>query len=105
MASTRVAVIGSGQIAVSAHLPAYQAAARACLCSLVGVCDTDLARAQAAAQPYGIPAFGAVDELLAQTTPDMVSIATQPSSHRDLTLHALDAGCHVLCEKPVAMNL
>jgi predicted dehydrogenase len=35
----------------------------------------------------------------------MVSIATQPSSHRDLTLQALDAGCHVLCEKPVAMNL
>ena len=39
------------------------------------------------------------------TRHEVVSIATLPGSHRNLALLAFDAGCHVLCEKPVAMNL
>src|SRR5438552_2963620 len=100
----RVAVIGCGKIGTHGHLPAWAAAARGGWCTLAGACDVEVARAAAAAQPYGVPAFGSVDELLARARPDVVSIATLPSSHRDLTLQALDAGCHVLCEKPVAMN-
>ena len=98
----RVAVIGCGQIGVRGHLPAFAAAARGGLCTLAGVCDVDPARAAAAAQPYGVPAFGDVDALLAQVRPDVVSIATLPSSHHALTRRALGAGCHVLCDKPVA---
>ncbi len=85
MTPLRVAVAGCGRIASSQHLPALRAAA--------------------AALPYGVPAFASLDELLERTRPQVVTVATLPSSHRDLTLQALAAGCHVLCEKPVAMNL
>lgn len=105
MTPLRVAVAGCGRIASSQHLPALRAAAEAGLAELVGVCDVDPARAQAAALPYGVPASASLDELLERTRPQVVTVATLPSSHRDLTLQALAAGCHVLCEKPVAMNL
>jgi predicted dehydrogenase len=42
--------------------------------------------------------------MLEKTKPDVVSIATLPSSHRNLAVMCLEAGCHVLCEKPVAMD-
>jgi predicted dehydrogenase len=99
-----VAVIGCGQIGTRGHLPAFAGAAQAGLCTLVGVCDVDRRRAEAAARPYGLPAFASTEALLARLRPDVVSIATLPSSHRALVLQALDAGCHVLCEKPVAMH-
>ncbi len=99
---TRVALIGCGAIATTQHLPAYEAAASAGLCRLVGVCDLDAERARSAASHFGVPAFEDVDEMLSKTKPDAVSIATLPSSHLDLTVRCLDAGCHVLCEKPVA---
>src|SRR5712692_9158724 len=105
MKPTRVAVIGCGRIATTGHLPAYQAAARRGLCELVGVCDRDLTRARRAAEAFGAPAYGSVDELLDTARPEAVSIATLPSSHRDLAVQLLTAGCHVLCEKPVALDL
>src|SRR5262249_30313948 len=100
----RVAVIGCGRIGTGGHLPAFARAAQAGLCTLVGVCDVDPRRAEAAARPYGLPAFTSTEALLARLHPDVVSIATLPSGHRALALQALDAGCHVLCEKPVAMD-
>ena len=104
MGAPRVAVIGCGRIGTQGHLPAFARAAEAGLCRLVGACDVDPARAAAAARPYGVPAFTSAEALLERVGPDVVSIATLPSSHRDLVLQALAAGCHVLCEKPVAMN-
>src|SRR5712692_3450758 len=105
MKPTRVAVIGCGRIATTGHLPAYQAAARRGLCELVGVCDRDLTRARRAAEAFGAPAYGSVDELLDTAHPEAVSIATLPPSHRDLVRQTTAAVCHVLCEKPIAMNL
>jgi len=100
-----VAVIGCGNIAATGHLPAWDQAQASGLARIVGVCDDDLARAEALAEQYGVPAFGSVDELLAVGRPQVVSIATPPFSHRDLTIKALEAGCHVLCEKPIAPSL
>ena len=54
---TRVALIGCGAIATTQHLPAYEAAASAGLCRLVGVCDLDAERARSAASHFGVPAF------------------------------------------------
>lgn len=104
MARPRVAVIGCGRIAQDGHLPAYLAAATAGRCQVVGVCDIDLARAVAVGASVGVPGFGSLDALVDATAPDIVSITTMPDSHHDLTLRALAAGCHVLCEKPIAMN-
>ena len=79
-------------------------AAQAGLCTIAGVADPDTALAEQVAQPYGVPAFGSATALLQEARPDVVSIATMPSTHRGLVLEALAAGCHVLCEKPVAMS-
>ncbi len=105
MKPTRVAIVGCGRIATTGHLPAYATAATAGLCELVGTCDLDLARARQAAAPFGVPAFDRVDNLLEAARPEVVSVATLPASHRDLVIRLLGAGCHVLCEKPIALNL
>lgn len=104
MQPTQVAVIGCGRIANEGHLPAYRTAADAGLCTLVGVCDVIPERAQQTARQYDTKAFESAEDMIAETQPEVVSITTMPSSHHHLTLHALDAGCHVLCEKPVAMD-
>ena len=104
MNPTRVAVAGCGSIAVGGHLPACRAAAEARLCELVGVCDIVPERGQSVSREYGAPAFGTLAEMLDETRPEVVSITTFPDSHLELALQAFKAGCHVLCEKPVAMN-
>src|SRR5437762_24507 len=104
MKPTRVGVIGCGNIARSGHVPAYQAAATRGLCEIVGVCDTNLDRARSVGEAFNVPFFGSVDELIQTAGPEVVSIATLTPAHRDLTARALAAGCHVLCEKPIALN-
>ena len=104
MKPTRVAVAGCGSIAVSGHLPACRAAAEAGLCELVGVCDIVPERAQSVSREYGAPAFGTVAEMLSGTGPDVLVITTFPDSHRELALDGFSSGCHVICEKPVAMS-
>jgi predicted dehydrogenase len=97
----RVAVIGLGPIG-NLHATIYQGDP---LAELVGVCDLRPDRAQAAAARFGVPAFGDAAELLAQLKPDLCSITTggfeYSSDHYAPTLQALQAGCHVLCEKPI----
>lgn len=100
----RVGVIGCGHIATTGHLPAFVRAAQAGACTLVGVCDIDPERAETVARQYGVSAFDSAGALLARVRPDVVSIATLPSNHRELVVQVLDSGCHVLCEKPVAMH-
>ena len=104
MSPTKVAVIGCGQIATAQHLPAFREAAQAGVCSLVGVCDLEPNRLSRAGRQFDIAGFQDAEAMLEKTKPDVVSIATLPSSHRDLTVMCLEAGCHVLCEKPVAMD-
>ncbi|MCC6626246.1 MAG: Gfo/Idh/MocA family oxidoreductase [Chloroflexi bacterium] len=105
MTAPRVAIVGCGRIAREGHVPAYAAAAAAGRCRLVGVCDVDAGRARDLGAAAGVPAFTSVDELLATARPEVVSITTMPDSHRDLTERALAAGCHVLCEKPIALTV
>ena len=104
MSPTKVAVIGCGHIATSQHLPAYREAADAGICTLVGVCDLDPERLAQARGQFDVAGFQDAEAMLEKTKPDVVSIATLPSSHRDLAVTCLEAGCHVLCEKPVAMD-
>ena len=72
---------------------------------LAAVAARDLERACAAADEWGAPlAFGSYDELMASDDVDAVYIGTPASLHREWTLAAIDAGKHVLCEKPLAAN-
>jgi predicted dehydrogenase len=97
-----VAVIGTGGIA-EAHLYAYQRSDRA---QIAAVVDIDEARARAAAERYGVPdVFTDYHEALKQAGIAAVSICTPPFTHVEMSVAALKAGKHVLCEKPVAPTL
>src|SRR5262245_10828952 len=97
----RVAVVGCGRIARAQHLPALRAAREVGLAELVALCDAEVERAEG----HGVPAFADARAMLAAIRPDVVQVTTLPSSHRALVLAALEAGCHVLCEKPIALSL
>ncbi|MDX9974814.1 MAG: Gfo/Idh/MocA family oxidoreductase [FCB group bacterium] len=72
---------------------------------LVGMAGTHREAAYAAAQRFGIPDPMPVEELLARDDVDLVYIATPPFLHHSQAMAALQAGKHVLCEKPLAMNM
>ncbi len=73
--------------------------------NLVAVCDTDADRARATAKEFGMAAYTAFDQLLADQAVHIVAINTPPSSHAELNLAAIRAGKHVFCEKPLATTL
>ena len=100
----RVAVIGTGMIATAGHIPAWKNLADDV--EIVAVADQQEARAALVARTEGIPgSFGDWRRMLAETEPDIVSVCTPNSYHREPTLAALEAGAHVLCEKPIATSL
>src|SRR3979411_572868 len=72
---------------------------------LVAMAGTHRAAAQAAARRFGIPDTEDVDTLLGRDDLDLVYIATPPFLHHPQALAALAAGKHVICEKPLALNL
>lgn len=97
----RVAVIGMGNIG-NLHADIYQGDS---LADLVGVCDIIPERAQRAGERLGVPWFPRAEKMLAELAPDLCSITTggyeYSSDHFEPTIQALEAGCHVLCEKPI----
>jgi len=95
---TTAAVIGCGDVSV-VHL---EAIAKLDGVDLVGVCDTDQARAGAAAERYGVPSFAGHRELIAAARPDVVHICTPHNQHAQVAIDCLEAGVGVLLEKPVA---
>lgn len=99
----RVVIIGTGGIA-RAHVTAVRANEPAV--ELVGAMDIDPQRVEAFGQEHDIPAYYTdADELLAEAKPDIVLIATPPSSHADLSVQSMEAGAWVLCEKPLCASL
>ena len=103
-APLRVAVVGAGNIAEAAHLPAV--AAQAGALTVVAVVDVDLTRARGLADRWRIPAaYPDVEEMLAAEHPDLVLVCTPPAAHRPAVISCLDAGAWVWCEKPPARSL
>ena len=72
---------------------------------LVGMAGTHREAAFAAARRFGIPDPVEVEDLVSQDEVDLIYIATPPFLHYPQAMAALDAGKHVICEKPLAMNL
>jgi predicted dehydrogenase len=101
----RVCVIGLGPIG-NLHADIYRELP---LADLVGVCDIDRERADAAAARLAVPAFYDAPSMLSALAPDICSVATggeeYGSDHCLPTLQAFDAGCHVLCEKPISNSI
>jgi predicted dehydrogenase len=101
----RVCIIGMGNIG-NLHADIYRADP---LAELVGVCDKLQERAHKASQRHGVPAFQDAREMLAALKPDVVSVTTggfeYSSDHHEPTMLALEAGCDVLCEKPISNDI
>lgn len=96
----KVAIVGCGKIA-DGHLA--EVGKLAPLARVVAVCDRELLMAEQAALRYGIEAFyDDFQALLSERRPDVVHILTPPAAHLEIARTALEAGCHVFVEKPVA---
>jgi UDP-N-acetyl-2-amino-2-deoxyglucuronate dehydrogenase len=97
----RIGIAGCGAISRN-HLEAFHALDEV---NIVGVCDIDLSRARETAEAWGIPAaVNTVKELL-DLDLDIVSVCTPHPTHEAVVLQAAAAGVHVLCEKPIAIEL
>ena len=98
----RVGVLGAGAWAMHAHLPGFKRDPR---CELVAIADPQAELAQAAAGTFGIPFIGRDHhDLIARDDIDVIDVCTPSHTHFELAWAALDAGKHVLCEKPVAFD-
>ncbi|MCI0746117.1 MAG: Gfo/Idh/MocA family oxidoreductase, partial [Verrucomicrobia subdivision 3 bacterium] len=102
MASIGVAIVGCGGITLQNHLPGLA------LCPntrVVALCDTDPATLQRASQQTGIKAISTnYEEIVTRDDVQAVIIATPNVTHAPIALAAINAGKHVLCEKPIAMT-
>ncbi|MDR6125081.1 UDP-N-acetylglucosamine 3-dehydrogenase [Bacillus sp. SLBN-46] len=101
MGKLRVAVIGCGSIAQHRHLPEYKANKHV---ELVAVCDINEERAKEVAEKFGAKAYTSYEELLNAGGVDAVSVCTPNYLHAPISIAALQAGVHVLCEKPMATS-
>lgn len=102
----RTAVVGTGGIARSSHLPALRTLAEAGEVELVAAVDVDMDAVRAFAVGAGIPyASTDLDATLAERHPDLVVLCTPPAVHRDQAVTALKAGAWVWCEKPPCPSL
>ncbi|EXX87271.1 oxidoreductase [Paenibacillus darwinianus] len=102
MAKVRIGIIGCGGIATGKHLPSLAKVEEA---ELAAFCDIVLERAEEAKTKFGSAeavVYEDFRELLKDRTIDVVHVCTPNDSHADITIAALEAGKHVMCEKPMA---
>ncbi len=101
MEKLKVAVIGTGGISAS-HLNGYEKNPNV---EIYALCDLKEERVKRAAERYGVTrVYTDMHEMLKLSEIDAVSVCTWNSAHAECTIAALNAGKHVLCEKPMAMN-
>ncbi len=104
MKKVRIGVIGCGGIANGKHLPAHKHNPDS---ELVAFCDIIVERAEKAAKEYGVPGakvYKDYKELLKDKTIDAILVLTPNISHSFISVDAMKAGKHVMCEKPMAIN-
>lgn len=99
----RVALIGCGQIAKHLHVPDYACCPQA---EIVAMCDILPKKAEALAKRWapGAKVFSDYQKMLKQVKPDAVTVCTPNYLHAPITIAALNAGCHVNVEKPMACS-
>jgi len=100
----KIGIIGCGGIANGKHMPSLKKVAD---CEMVAFCDIIPERAEKAAKEYGIPGakvYTDYKELLKDESIEVVHVCTPNRAHSFITVDALEAGKHVMCEKPMAIN-
>lgn len=103
MAALRLGIVGAGDVARYAHMPAFWENPRV---EVMAISDPNVAAANSVAQDFGIPnVYADYSELLADASIEAVDVCAPHYLHHEIVMAALDAGKHVICEKPIAMNL
>ncbi len=103
MSKVRWGVLGAARIAVNRVIPAMQSGEHS---EVVGIASRDLGRARETARELGIPkAYGSYEEMLADPEIEAVYNPLPNHMHVPWSIRAAEAGKHVLCEKPVGMNV
>ena len=98
----RVGLVGTGGVCAGVHYPGLRLIPGV---EIAGICEPDETLRQKRQAEWGIEAaFERLDALLDAVAPDAVCIAVPNVYHYELIVQALDAGCHVLCEKPLGMD-
>ena len=105
MKTVKVGIIGCGNIANKKHMSSLSKISG---CEMVAFCDIVEERALAAAEKFGIEGsrvYQDYKELLANEPDiDVIHVCTPNRQHSFITVAALEAGKHVMCEKPMAIN-
>ncbi|WP_280771125.1 Gfo/Idh/MocA family protein [Salipaludibacillus daqingensis] len=101
MTTFKVAVIGCGTISSFRHLPEYEAEENV---EIAAVCDIVESRAIKMSEKYDAKPYTDYRELLKDDTIDAVSVCLPNALHAPVTIASLQAGKHVLCEKPMATS-
>ncbi len=97
-----VGIIGCGKVAQTRHLPEYRENSKA---NISAVFDLDNNRAKKIAAQYKTVACDSYQDIINNPEIDAVSICVRNIDHCKITIDALNAGKHVLCEKPMAVTL
>src|SRR5262245_6615373 len=98
----RVGIVGTSPWADAMYLPSLSNHPQA---QIVAVCGRNREKAEAFAARWHVPHFYTdYREMIASGTLDALIVASSNDSHNPITMAALDAGLHVLCEKPLALN-
>ncbi|MBR3402850.1 MAG: Gfo/Idh/MocA family oxidoreductase [Parasporobacterium sp.] len=98
----KIGIIGCGKIAQTRHIPEYLDNENA---QIAGYFDLNRERAAGLAEQYGGKAYDSVEEMLKDPEIDAVSVCVVNTLHASVTIQALNAGKHVLCEKPMGTTL
>jgi predicted dehydrogenase len=102
----RLAVLGAGGVAQAKYLPALaRLRSRWEPVELVALSTLDRRQAEKLGRVWGVPTYADSSALLREQSPDAVLVTSSDDAHRELVLAALDAGAHVLVEKPIARSL
>ncbi|MDR0854054.1 MAG: Gfo/Idh/MocA family oxidoreductase [Clostridiales Family XIII bacterium] len=102
MSGLNIGIIGCGSIARQRHAHEYKLNPNA---TIVGFYDFDRSRAESMTLDFGGKVFDTAEELISDSSIDAVSVCAANKYHAELTIDALNAGKHVLCEKPMAISL
>jgi predicted dehydrogenase len=103
-----IALIGCGRISFK-HIEGFVSNSETV--RLIASCDLTIDRAKRKAEEYekylpesNVEIYEDYKKMLVQCNPDIVTIATESGKHRSVAVNCLNAGCHVICEKPMALS-
>jgi len=104
MNKLRTGIVGSGLIAKARHIPALLGIKNRV--NLVAICDMNKELAKKTAHEFRIPhSYGKLSEMLSKEKLDVLDICVPPQAHATVAIEAIDEGCHVIMEKPMALKV